>query len=146
MDPDVRELTEANNTKRTQNSTYYFSLVGGKRLALPAHICTGSNTWKRLCTSVGYTAIQGKGLWGHFDGTSPRPELLAPDGPQMAPSSGSVSSTQGTTTVVAVSLPHSGLSSPAVTFPLEIETWDRGENIARALLAQWFTGFHLHCC
>ncbi|XP_006460633.1 hypothetical protein AGABI2DRAFT_74352, partial [Agaricus bisporus var. bisporus H97] len=56
--------------------------------------------------------VRGKGLWGHFDGTTPRPALPTPTpAPTPAPP-----------------------STPAA--PTESALWDRNESISQALLAQ----------
>ena len=69
------------------------------------------------------TVVQGKGLWGHFDGSMPCPVLLSPAQP---------SPTQ--------SAPSTPQAVPAVAAPVAtqeaIDIWNRNKSIARSLLAQ----------
>lgn len=74
--------------------------------------------------------VRGKGLWGHFDGTTPRPALPTPTpAPTPAPPSTPAAPTES---AVQAALPP---SPPPVTID-DIELWDRNESISQALLAQ----------
>jgi hypothetical protein len=79
-----------------------------------------------------WTVVQGKGLWGHYDGTSPRPKLPAPVVAQAT-----TSPSQAASTAAGVSLPASTPSpSGVVVTPEMVDVWERNENIARSLLIQ----------
>jgi len=74
------------------------------------------------------TVIQGKGLWGHFDGSSPCPVLSSPVQPLPA----AVSAAAATTTPAVPAL-----TTPAPIFTQEaIDTWQRNKSITHSLLAQ----------
>lgn len=84
------------------------------------------------------TAIQGKGLWGHFDGTVPCPVNSS------AQTSSVAVQASGTPATAAATPPLDTHPTPP-TIPMtpvpvgtsaEIDTWKRNEGIARALLAQ----------
>ena len=74
------------------------------------------------------TVIQGKGLWRHFDGSSPCLVLSSP----VQPSPAAVSAIAATTT--------SAVPAPTTPAPIStqeaIDTWQRNESIAHSLLAQ----------
>ena len=74
--------------------------------------------------------IQGKGLWGHFDGTNVCPVLTAV---QATPTMTTPTITAFTTTLPAQTPQPSPAPSPIGTQD-EINTWERNESIARSLL------------
>jgi len=75
------------------------------------------------------TVIQGKGLWGHFDGSSPCPVLSSPVQP--SPTAVSASATTATTTPAVLAL-----TTPApISIQEAIDTWQQNESIACSLLA-----------
>jgi len=74
--------------------------------------------------------IQGKGLWGHFDGTNVCPVLTAV---QATPTMTAPTITAFTTTLPAQTPQPSPAPSPIGTQD-EINTWERNESIARSLL------------
>ncbi|EKM74598.1 hypothetical protein AGABI1DRAFT_133077 [Agaricus bisporus var. burnettii JB137-S8] len=76
--------------------------------------------------------IQGKGLWGHFDGSTPRPTPPRAITPASHPST-PVLATSPSTAAAAVQVPIPSTPTPTVA---EIDAWDRNENIALSLLAQ----------
>ena len=71
------------------------------------------------------TVVQGKGLWGHFDGSVPCPVLT--------PSATATTATATTTTAT----PATATQAATVSVTQEdVDNWNRHENIARSLLAQ----------
>ncbi|KXN80860.1 hypothetical protein AN958_07109 [Leucoagaricus sp. SymC.cos] len=81
------------------------------------------------------TAIRGKGLWGHFDGSTPKPVLELPSVTVSPPSA----SSSGSGSRAKASLDSSD-ASPITPILLgttsEILEWEQHENIACSLLAQ----------
>jgi hypothetical protein len=93
---------------------------------MPALDISGSN-WAMFELQF-WMVVRGKGLWGHFDGTTPCPVLPSP---VPTPAQTSTLPSQPAT-AVQVPLPP---SPPPVT-PADIELWDQNESISQALLAQ----------
>lgn len=85
------------------------------------------------------TAIRGKGLWGHFDGSKVKPVSQLPSVTVSPPSISSPGATSTTSTASATTtVTPSSTPIPTILLgtPGEILEWERNENIARSLLVQ----------
>src|ERR1700735_1327809 len=65
-------------------------------------------------------AVEDKGYWGHFDGTTPRPEPAA------------TAATEATSTAEATTV----VASPTAEYAAAVAQWDKDERSAKSLLTQ----------
>ncbi|KXN81574.1 hypothetical protein AN958_04443 [Leucoagaricus sp. SymC.cos] len=85
------------------------------------------------------TAVQGKGLWGHFDGSKIRPVLSLPSvtvSPLLTSSPSPAGSGPDSSNTSSTPAPDSKAATVLLGTDGEILEWDRNKSIARSLLAQ----------
>jgi hypothetical protein len=79
-------------------------------------------------------AVQGKSLWGHFDGTQAHPVLTTPKITVYSPPGKSTSGSLSSSAAAA----QSSSATPTIVLgtATELRKWDHQESIAKSLLAQ----------
>lgn len=111
---------------------------------LPAslpHLEVSGTNWAEFVMRF-RTAIRGKGIWGHFDGSVPRPVLELPKlkGPTPSISTGPKPSDDSDSPDAITLVDPRGKAPEPKNFVIgsgsEIKEWERSENLARALLLQ----------
>ncbi|KXN87309.1 hypothetical protein AN958_08973 [Leucoagaricus sp. SymC.cos] len=86
------------------------------------------------------TAVQGKGLWGHFDGSKIWPVLSLPSVTVSPPSTSSPSpagSGPDSSNTSSTPAPDSKAATVLLSTDGKILEWDQNESIAQSLLTQW---------